>query len=86
LPRDHGITLALAQLIDLQKGGTFRLFFRRMLDARADGDDELAKTHALVDGRLEFRDPRGRLVEPLQHRDRFGPCRASGDHNRQQEQ
>jgi len=56
-----------------------------MLDAGADGDDELAEADALVERRLEFRDPRRRLVEALQHRHGFGARGNGGDQGRKQQ-
>jgi len=62
--------VARPHLVDDQEGGGIRLFLRRLLDASAHGDGQRAEPHALIDRRIEFRNTRRRLVEPLQHGDR----------------
>jgi len=83
--RHHGVALALAHFVDLQESGALRLLLGRVLDAGAHGDDERAEAHGLADRRIEFRDPRRRLVEPLQHGDSLGPRRSRGDQQSRQQ-
>jgi len=85
LLRYHGVALALAHFVDLQEGGALRLLLGRVLDAGAHGDDERAEAHGFADRRIEFRDPRRGLVEPLQHGDRLGPRRSRRDKQSRQQ-
>jgi len=64
--------LARAHLIDLDKRRALRRLLRRVLLAVADANRQSAETQRRADLRLEFRDARGDLVEPLEDRHRLG--------------
>jgi len=64
--------LARAHFINLDKRRALRRFLRRVLLAVADANRQSAETQRRADLRLEFRDARGDLVEPLEDRHRLG--------------
>jgi len=64
--------LARAHLIDLDKRRALRRLLRRVPLAVADANRQCAEMQRRADLRLEFRDARGDLVEPLEDRHRLG--------------